>query len=276
MTKKQINWKVESQRFDGVAVAYEMYRPTYPAELIEDLISLTGIQPASAILEIGSGTGKATRLFAQRGYNILCLEPGQNLIDVAKEAMAAYREQLQFEQARFEEWDANGPQFDLIYSAQAFHWVPQEVRYVKTAVLLKPKGHLATFWNMYPGFPGAIGEALDAIYEEISPEIARAKTDPHELIAQRKKSMERQERFGNVQVRTYPWVEKYTAEAYVDLLGTYSDHLRLTEEKRQKLFAAIANLIEKNGGVIERPYLGVLYLLQRKYVIPRSSEESFQ
>ncbi|WP_420631060.1 class I SAM-dependent methyltransferase [Candidatus Leptofilum sp.] len=261
--KPLIDWKVESQRFNGVATKYEKYRPTYPTALIEDLISLSGIQPGSAILEIGSGTGKATRLFAQRGHSILCLEPGQNLIDVAKVALSAYP-QLRFEKARFEEWDAGEKRFDLIYSAQAFHWVPQEVRYVKTAVLLKPKRHLATFWNMYPGFPGALGDALDKIYVETVPEIVGEKFDPQEVIAQRKKSLEAEANFENVQVRTYPWTAVYTTEAYLGLLGTYSDHLRLTEPKRQRLFAAIADLIEENGGVIERPYLGVLYFAQRK------------
>ena len=149
-----IDWKEESQRFDGVAHLYETYRPSYPTELIDDIVAISGSQSEAKILEIGSGTGKATRLFAQRGFSILCLEPGQNLIEVAKERLISYP-RIRFERSRFEEWEAGQRKFDLLISAQAFHWVPPKVRFVKAASVLKPHGHLALFWNEYPGMDGA-------------------------------------------------------------------------------------------------------------------------
>ena len=82
-SSKSTNWKLDSQRFNDVANLYDIYRPSYPVELIEDIILFSGIQPEGRILEIGSGTGKATILFAPKRYSILCLEPGQNLIDIA-------------------------------------------------------------------------------------------------------------------------------------------------------------------------------------------------
>lgn len=100
-----IDWKVESQPFDGVADLYDAYRPSYPAELIEDICVLSGIKAEGKILEIGCGTGKVTLLFAQWGYQILCLEPGQNLIKVAKRNLSAYPN-ANFARTRFEEWKA--------------------------------------------------------------------------------------------------------------------------------------------------------------------------
>jgi ubiquinone/menaquinone biosynthesis C-methylase UbiE len=258
-----IDWKEESQRFDGVANLYETHRPSYPAELIEDIVTLSGVQPDGKILEVGSGTGKATRLFAQRGYSILCLEPGQNLIDVAKEGLKRYP-QLRFERARFEEWEAKQRKFDLLISAQAFHWVPQEVRFVKAASVLKPHGHLALFWNMYPGIEGTIGRALDEIYQKIAPEIAQKDIPLEKLIQERAGTLKADKQFENVQVLTYPWVARYETSTYLGLLNTYSDHLRLSEQRRLGLFAAIAELIEQHGGQIEKPYLAVLYFARRK------------
>lgn len=83
-TSEEIDWREESRRFDWVAEFYAAYRLDYPDVLIECVISLTGIHNSGKILEIGSGTGKATALFAQRGYSILCIEPGENLVSVAK------------------------------------------------------------------------------------------------------------------------------------------------------------------------------------------------
>ncbi len=148
-TSTEINWKEESKRFDEVADIYNTFRPNYPEDLIESIISMTGIKMDSHILEIGSGTGKATLMFAQRGFSILCIEPGKNLVSVAAQNLKNYS-QVTFETVAFEEWDERQSEFDLVFSAQAFHWVPKEVGYAKVSKTLKQKGYLALFWNMYP------------------------------------------------------------------------------------------------------------------------------
>lgn len=258
-----IDWKKESQRFDGVADLYETYRPSYPTELIDDVVQLSEIQPDGEIVEIGSGTGKATRLFAERGFSILCLEPGQNLIDVAKESLKSYP-QVRFERARFEAWEAKQRKFDLLISAQAFHWVPAEVRFVKAASVLKSQGHLALFWNMYPGIDGEMGHDLDEIYHRQAPEIVREDIPLEKVIQDRAKSLHEDDRFEQVTVRTYPWRIRYETKTYLGLLNTYSDHLRLSEKRRKALFESIAALIDQHGGQIARPYLAVLYFARRK------------
>ena len=50
--------------FGAVAEAYERFRPGYPVELLELVMAYAG-GPIRTALEIGAGTGKATRLFAQ-------------------------------------------------------------------------------------------------------------------------------------------------------------------------------------------------------------------
>lgn len=256
-----IDWKVESQRFDGVASQYDTYRPTYPAELIEAILQYSNIQKDESILEIGSGTGKATILFAKRGYSILCLEPGQNLIDVAQQNLNAYPN-VQFIKSRFEEWDAL-QKFDLVIFAQSFHWIPEAVRYAKTASAIKPKGHLAILYNMYPGMENEIGQELDEVYKRVAPEISRTNASLDELIQSRADSMSGSPFFHRVIVKKHLWSVRYETDAYLGLLNTNSDHLRLSEQTRSTLFKEIARVIERNGGAIEKPYLGVVYLAQR-------------
>lgn len=84
MSNSVIDWKKDSRSFDTVAELYEAYRPSYPVPLIEQVIFATGVPKDARILEIGSGTGKATELFAPRGYPILCIEPGRYLADCQK------------------------------------------------------------------------------------------------------------------------------------------------------------------------------------------------
>ena len=258
-----IDWKEESQRFDGVADLYDTYRPSYPPELIESIVTFSGIQPGKRVLEIGSGTGIATLLFAQRGLSVLCLEPGQNLIEVAKEKLKFYP-QVSFESARFEDWESGLVEFDLVFSAQAFHWVPEEVRFVKAATVLKKQGHLALFWNMYLDIEGEIGFELNQVYRNRVPELVKSDVSAEQLIKGRARSLSESEYFEDVVVRTYPWFARYKTKEYLGLLNTYSDHLRLPVKRRKALFAEIADVIDCHGGYIKKPYLAVLYLARRK------------
>jgi SAM-dependent methyltransferase len=257
-----IDWKKDSQSFDTVADLYHHYRPGYPQELIDCIIELTGLPPAGKILEIGSGTGKATLLFAQRGYSILCVEPGENLAAVAARNLGTFPG-VQFEISRFEDWQEKPDGFDLVLSAQAFHWVPKEVGYTKATRALKPHGHLALFWNMYPGFEGQIAADLDRVYQEIAPGLGSPFNATDEVVQQLVHEIDESGCFGPVTVRRFPWSMRYSTKQYRGLLNTYSDHLRLPEQTRERLFSSIGDVIEKHGGSVVRPYIAVLYIAEK-------------
>lgn len=63
-----------STSFGAVAAAYERFRPGYPGELF-DTVMRYACRPIRAALDIGAGTGKATRLFAERGVTVTATEP---------------------------------------------------------------------------------------------------------------------------------------------------------------------------------------------------------
>jgi ubiquinone/menaquinone biosynthesis C-methylase UbiE len=135
--------------FDQAARDYDEVRPGYPEELIEEVISVSGIPEGGRILEVGCGTGQATVPFARRGYRMLCLDVGGNLLALAEERCRAYPG-AEFLNASFEEWEPGGETFDLLVSATAFHWIPPEIGFPKAARVLGDSGHIALFWNMHP------------------------------------------------------------------------------------------------------------------------------
>jgi SAM-dependent methyltransferase len=69
--------------FGEVAETYDRLRPSYPQQLIDDLRALTGIPERARVLEVGSGTGKATVLLAGAGFDVLGLEPDGAMAEVA-------------------------------------------------------------------------------------------------------------------------------------------------------------------------------------------------
>jgi len=133
--------------FNTAAVLYEDIRPGYPEELVRDVINLSELNNHARILEIGCGTGKATQFFAKRGYEMVCLDIGADLIAVAKERLSGFPNVSFVEQA-FEAWKSEGT-FDLVISATAFHWVDPKVRYLRVSEALESGGFLAVFSNQH-------------------------------------------------------------------------------------------------------------------------------
>ena len=242
--------------FNSAPTLYEEVRPGYPAQLIRDVIDFSDLEDHSRILEVGCGTGKATRPFAERGYELVCLDIGADLIAVAKEKLNGFSNVSFIEQA-FEAWQPRG-KFDLIISATAFHWVDPKVRYLKTSEVLKPKGFLAVFSNQHvrkdEGFFAESQRLYDRYYLPLTTNRPTHAT-----------------KFPGVEVfqdpikRVYPWTQTYSSEQYIKLLSTYSGHIALSDENRHRLFEGIVNLIEtRYNGRITKHYEAVLDLRQAK------------
>ncbi len=132
--------------YKGLAAIYDEIRPSYPEKLIEDVIYKTGLKINDRLLEIGAGTGKATVLFAEKGFTINAIEIGEDMAEILYDKCANYPK-VKIDVASFEEWDCkNNQKYDMIYSAQAFHWLEKNIKYKKCHELLKDNGYLILFW----------------------------------------------------------------------------------------------------------------------------------
>jgi trans-aconitate methyltransferase len=132
--------------FGDVAELYDLARPTYPAELVDDVLAFAGAGEGAPALEVGAGTGKATTLIAARGLELVALEPSEPMAALARRNCAAYGN-VTIERSDFEHWDTRGRSFRLVFSAQAWHWISPDLRYVRAREALQPSGTLAVFWN---------------------------------------------------------------------------------------------------------------------------------
>ena len=241
--------------FNTAATLYEEVRPGYPENLIRDVVDLSGLNDHSRILEIGCGTGKATRPFAERGYELVCLDIGADLIGIAKEKLKAFPN-VSFVEHAFEAWESDG-KFDMIISATAFHWIDPNVRYLKASEVLKSTGVLAVFSNQHvrkdEGFFAESQSLYDKYYTPLTTNLPTHATDFPGV-----------EVFQNPIKRVYPWKQTYSSEQYVKLLNTYSDHIALPDKNKYLLFEGIVNLIEtKYDGQITKHYAAVLDLRER-------------
>src|SRR5215467_845219 len=143
--------------FGAMAEAYERFRPGYPGELFDMVMAYAG-QPVRTALEIGAGTGKATRLFAQRGVAVTATEPdGAMLAELRKHVPANVKTvQAAFEDLRVVE------RYGLVYVAAALHWTDPEGRWSRVAALLEPGGVFASFGGPIQLADPAVEEAVRA------------------------------------------------------------------------------------------------------------------
>jgi ubiquinone/menaquinone biosynthesis C-methylase UbiE len=126
--------------FDGVAQLYGATRPTYPAEIVEFLVATAGVGPGSSVLEVGCGTGQLTMDLARYGFSLTAIDIGPAMVAAARHDVADTA--VSFQAGSFEDFAAADSSFDLIVSATAFHWIDPEVRFSKSARLLRPGGWL--------------------------------------------------------------------------------------------------------------------------------------
>jgi SAM-dependent methyltransferase len=251
--------------FDEVPELYDRFRPTYPDELFADLAAITGIDERSSVLEVGCGTGQATRSLATLGCSVTAVELGPRLAALARQRLAAARN-VEIETSSFEEWEDRGRRFDVLVSASAWHWVDPSIRWRRAHDVVRPGGWIALIGNVVvrrPGEPEVYAETAD-LHERFSPgnpdwghppleDDVRATdegwgppNDPGGL-------------FGPTVVRWYPTVQWFDGEGFADLLRTTSLYRKLAPDVREPLLDAMAERIRtRMGDRVPRRYLSVL------------------
>jgi SAM-dependent methyltransferase len=262
--------------FGAVAEQYDRQRPSYPAQMVEDVIAYAAARPGDRALEVGAGTGKATLLFAAQGLEVTAVEPDPGMVAVAAERAALAGLSVQFIGADFEAAFDQGlveRSFKLLFSATAWHWVTPNLRNELAARALCPGGALAPFWNrpVWPGNP--LREAFDNVYLSLerehdvrpagpmnpfgSPAEIKDTTDWFEL------EFPDREVFTDIEARLYDTPRIYSTDEYVELLGTHSDHQLLEPKARELLFQGIREAIDAAGGQFELTYATLLCLARR-------------
>jgi SAM-dependent methyltransferase len=232
--------------FGRVADLYERRRPGYPAALFDDL--LAAVPGAGRVLEAGCGTGRATVELARRGFEVVAVEPDPAMAAVARRMTRGLDVRLC--DGRFEDWDGPAQTFDLVVSAQAWHWVEFEPGLAVVRRALRAGGLLAVWWNRNGRWEGELRDAIEQAYRRHAPELARdfaatpAFASGHALPG-----------FTPLQTRAYDWTHSYDAASFVELLGTHSDHLLLPSARLEALGTAVSEAIERvAGGRLEFPY----------------------
>lgn len=244
--------------FGRVARDYERWRPSYPDEAVDWVAQHCRGRRA---LEIGAGTGKATRSFVERGFDVTAADPDPAMVEVGSRQVPG---------ADWVVADALGVVsdhgMDLIYGAQVWHWIPQEADSF-LADKLSPGGVMAWMWNLPDEEEGR--RLFGDIYSELLPDVGAVS----ERRRQRRDTRLWRDRLAEVtdqvEVFEHSWPRLMTGEQYVGMSGTFSDHVMLSDRERGALMEALEERIASLGGEIEVSYV-TRVLLGYRAETPRS------
>jgi trans-aconitate methyltransferase len=230
--------------FGEAAEQYDRTRPTYPTDLIDYLVD----DEPKQVLDVGCGTGIAARLLAARGCHVLGLEADGRMAEVAR------AHDLTVEQGTFEQWDPAGRQFDLLTSAQAWHWVDPVRGAEKAAEALRSGGRIGLFWNRGQP-PAQLQSAWDTVYLRMAPELGRGYAVPTDEDCQvAADALQANGHFEQVASRVFAHTVDYTTAQWLDQLPTHSDHRTLPADQLAAVLAAIGERIDQFGGQFEMAY----------------------
>ncbi len=231
--------------FDDAPELYDRTRPVCPAQLFDDLVVLAGLREGARLVEIGCGTGQATLPLAQRGFAIVGVEIGAKLAAFTRRKLATFPN-VEIINSSFEAWDAGGACFDGVVVVNAVHWIDPEIRYAKSAQLLRADGALAVVSSHYviPDNADPFLAEVQADYEAIHSGPAQQPPPHPDAVGDRGDEIEASGYFRNIAVRRYLWNVRFTADEYITLLSTSSWHRQLDPADRQMLFERIHRRIE--------------------------------
>nr|WP_221328453.1 class I SAM-dependent methyltransferase [Actinoplanes sp. L3-i22] len=212
--------------------------------MFADLFRLLPDQPA--ILEVGPGTGQATRDLLGRGATVHAVELGPAMAAKLREALPSPA--LTVTVGDFEEVDVGEDRFDAVFAATAYHWISEKAQLDRPARILKPGGVIAIvdLNQVSSSDDNGFFAAAQPIFERhgvghVGPQAPeRNAVDPPIRGA-----LSDDPRFVNVEVGAYDWNQTYTAAGYRRLMLSNSGTQMMSPVARQGLLDDMEDFVRK-------------------------------
>jgi len=260
--------KMFDASFDIFASNYDDVRPGYPKEMYEDIAKICNLSESSSVIEIGAGSGIATAELAKTGCKIVGIEPGSNLVAIAKEKTEDFPN-VEIIEAMFEDYESSD-NFDCLIALTSFHWISEQAKYKKAYDLLNRKGHFVIVWNSFFQSSGIATKEVNSLYHEMLPDIYPNENKDVNLgvldkLRGRELEIVGSDLFYLYFLRKYVTVYNYDKETYPMLLNTFPKIIKIEKERREKFLERVGDIIGRHG-TISVPVLTTLLITKKKDV----------
>jgi SAM-dependent methyltransferase len=252
--------------FGSDPAAYDRARPGHPERVYEVLAERCGLGPATPVLEVGPGTGQATRrLLALGASPLVALEPDKAL---AAHLRAALGERVEVRETTLEEAELEPAAYELAAAASCFHWIDEDAGLAQLLAALRPGGWAAIWWTHFgdPDAPDAFITATTPLLEGLvsSPTAGDPGRPPHAHDREARVAALERAGFGSIEHELVRWETSWDADGIRALYGTFSPIARLDEARRTEILDRIARVAAEDfGGRVERTLVTSLFVARR-------------
>ncbi|MEZ4629502.1 MAG: class I SAM-dependent methyltransferase [Deinococcales bacterium] len=243
-----------SYTFNAAAQDYHLARPQLPEQAVEMVLAYAKSQHPSFthdshIFEVGCGSGQATLPFAKRGFKITAIDMGEQLVQLARQSLAAYPK-VEILHQRFEDFRAVSD-VDLFLSVQAFHWIDSPTGLTKAVEFLKTGGVLALIWHLDCSEETAFYKATSPIYARYKKLMLAARPTPAAGKEKIYQALQQHCHFKDLAVKRFSWQQQHDKKNFLSLLRSFSNHAVLADTA---FYQEIAFVIDDFGGQVTTLY----------------------
>jgi SAM-dependent methyltransferase len=257
----------EGRRLFGTdPAAYDFARPGHAGRVYDVLVERCGLALGAIVLEVGPGTGQATRRLLDLGAErLVAIEPDPSLAAYLRESLG---ERLEVRPGVLEDAELPDDTFDLAAAASSFHWVDEDVGLAKLFAALRAGGWFAMWWTLFGehGKPDAFITATTPLLESLhaSPTAANEGRLPHALDVEARVAALARSGFEQPEHELARWSTSWDTAGIRALYGTFSLIARLDAATRTEILDEIARIAREDfGGRVERTLVTSLYTARR-------------
>ncbi|OLS26242.1 MAG: Ubiquinone/menaquinone biosynthesis C-methyltransferase UbiE [Candidatus Heimdallarchaeota archaeon LC_3] len=159
-------------RFTDRVENYIKYRSGYPEQILNLLEKRINLKNSMVLADVGSGTGKLSKLFLKYRNKVFCIEPNEAMRLGAEKSLSHYTN-FQSISGTAEETKLNDNSVDLIIAGQAFHWFNITGAKKEFSRILKPDGYVVLIWNSRNKTGSSFNKEYEQLIKKYSSEYER-------------------------------------------------------------------------------------------------------
>jgi SAM-dependent methyltransferase len=237
--------------FERMAAEYAGSRPPYPRTLYEVLEDEGVIGPGTRVLEVGAGSGLATRDVVRAGSEVVAVEPGHELARLLERDVPG----VPVLRTDLERAYLPRGHFDSAVAATSLHWVDLSVGLPALHATLRPGGWLAV-WRHRFGDDSVTTDFRRCVEQIVAQRMGNSATQRRADDRPTMSELTTGGWFEGVRTEQWRWSMELRTDQVRRLFRTFSDWSESEVE-------AAARAADSLGGVVTEHYRTVLHLLRR-------------
>jgi SAM-dependent methyltransferase len=233
-----------AKSFGAAASIYERARPSYPDAAVDWLLPAGHPQ----VVDLGAGTGKLTRMIADRGVDVTAVEPSDGMREQLQTALPGVPALA----GSAEAMPLADHSVDAVLVAQAWHWVDLQRASAEVARVLRPDGRLGLLWNHRDERVDWVSELTLAITRDGSDHTGHNGIDPS--------NPEFGTEFGQIEYLATEWRVPMTPTGLLELVASRSNILVASEDERAEITARVQGLLNHHPQLVGRGHFEMPYV----------------